>query len=38
MLFGQIIGDTVGISGSSLVEVFDRPGGEASGPGSSLVQ
>jgi hypothetical protein len=37
-LSGQIIADNVKISGSTLVEVFNRPGGAPSSPGSSLVQ
>jgi Putative Flp pilus-assembly TadE/G-like len=37
-LSGQIIADNVKISGSTLVEVFNRPGGAPNSPGSSLVQ
>lgn len=38
MLVGQIIADNVSFGGSSVVEVFNRPTGQASGAGSSLVQ
>lgn len=38
MLFGQVIGNDATFSGNSLVEVFNRPGGIPSGPGTSLVQ
>jgi len=37
-LSGQIIADNVKISGNTLVEVFNRPGGAPNSPGSSLVQ
>jgi Putative Flp pilus-assembly TadE/G-like len=37
-LSGQIIADNVTIGGSALIEVFNRPGGAPSSPGSSLVQ
>lgn len=38
MLMGQIISDTSQYSGNSIVEVFNRPGGQPTGPGTSLVQ
>lgn len=37
-LFGQVIGDNLKFSGSSLVEVFNRPGGRSSAPGVGLIQ
>jgi Putative Flp pilus-assembly TadE/G-like len=37
-LLGQVIADDVTFSGNATVQVFDRPGGRATGPGTSLVQ
>jgi Putative Flp pilus-assembly TadE/G-like len=38
MLFGQVVGNTDKFNGSSILMVFNRPGGVASGPGTSLIE
>lgn len=38
MLIGQIVADSIDIGGSSVVQVFNRPGGQDTGPGTSLVE
>jgi hypothetical protein len=38
MLFGQVIADNINFGGSSLMQVFNRPGGRPSAPGVGLVQ
>lgn len=38
VLSGQVIGDGITFTGSSLVNVFDRPGNKVTGPGTQLVQ
>jgi hypothetical protein len=38
MLLGQVIGNTDKFNGSSIVMVFNRPGGVATGPGTSLIE
>ncbi len=38
MLYGQIVGNAVTFNGSMIAEVFNRPGGKDTRPGSSLIQ